>query len=307
MFRCVFPPSAIYLCYDLGLAFLMAYQILICIRSINDFLFFVLHAGICFGHGLDIVIDVPPSKDVKGKTAIIPTADGGYAEVDVELAMTQQTPYFDIDNDVYFELYTRSNPEVPFHINMSDPDSLGQSPFNRKHPTRIAVHGWRSVGEMRELLVDGEFSDFLIIFLVLNIPCVESFFFLVLMCTSVHLIRMLLIWERDIWYDRHNLWIERIECLINDNQQFSAYFNRTNKEYNFIAVNWTEGASPFNYVTARWKVDIVSTPLEIYMSHGNIAQCIFPTSLDGTVCGTFCYLPHRPRQNGHRKCGADRA
>lgn len=116
------------------------------------------HAGIRVAHEIDIVVDSPPIKDVDGKTAIIPTADGGYVEVDVEEAMTQKQDYFDINADVRFELYTRRNPEIPYVINMSDPESIRHSPFNSKHPTRIAVHGWRSVGEMFELLVDGKFQ-----------------------------------------------------------------------------------------------------------------------------------------------------
>lgn len=102
---------------------------------------------------------MPPLKDANGETAIIPTADGGYRKVNVKEAMAQPQPYFDIEHDVYYELYTRKNPDMPYNLNMSDPESIRRSPFNPKHPTRIAVHGWRSVGEMRELFVEGKLND----------------------------------------------------------------------------------------------------------------------------------------------------
>lgn len=38
---------------------------------------------------------------------------------------------------------------------------------------------------------------------------------------------------------------------------FAAYFNQTEKDFNFIAVNWMEGASTFNYIAARLRVDEV--------------------------------------------------
>lgn len=76
--------------------------------------------------------------------------------VDEAMASGNSLPYFDLQTDVYFELYTRTNPDKPYLINMSDIDSLRNSPFNRNHPTRIAVHGWRAVGEMFELLIDGK-------------------------------------------------------------------------------------------------------------------------------------------------------
>lgn len=136
----------------------------VCARVDTDFHlhFSCSHQGISFGYEMDILIDMPPPKDVKGKTAIIPTADGGYVEVDVEWAMGLRRPYFAIEHDVFYELYTRRNPEVPYLLNMSDPNSMRSSPFNGAHRTRIAVHGWRSFGEMRELLSDGEYRTYLI-------------------------------------------------------------------------------------------------------------------------------------------------
>lgn len=46
--------------------------------------------------------------------------------------------------------------------------------------------------------------------------------------------------------------------IINDCVNVAAYFNRTNGEYNFIAVNWMEGSGTLNYITARRRVDSVS-------------------------------------------------
>lgn len=117
-----------------------------------------LHLGICFGHGFDIVIDSPPLRDVNGeKTAMIPTADGGFIEVNVAEAMAAGEEYFVMDSDVYFELYTRRNSDAPYVINMSDPESIRHAPFNADHPTRIAVHGWGSSGEMFKLMVEGKY------------------------------------------------------------------------------------------------------------------------------------------------------
>lgn len=73
----------------------------------------------------------------------------------MKLAMTSPQPLFEVSTGVLFELYTRTNPTVPHLINVTDLSSLSRSPFNAAHPTRIAVHGWRSDGEIYRQLCDG--------------------------------------------------------------------------------------------------------------------------------------------------------
>lgn len=105
---------------------------------------------------VEIRIPHPPEKDTSKDKVLVPNEDGDYDEVDVDEAMNGYLPFFDLDADVYFELYTMNQSmDAPYYINVTNPYSIRSSPFNPNNPTRIAIHGWRSSGEMFKLLKEG--------------------------------------------------------------------------------------------------------------------------------------------------------
>lgn len=54
---------------------------------------------------------------------------------------------FDATTDVFFHLYTRSNPTEPHFIYLHDEGrSLNNSYFNSNHSTRVITHGWNNDG-----------------------------------------------------------------------------------------------------------------------------------------------------------------
>ncbi|XP_055918596.1 phospholipase A1 2-like [Eupeodes corollae] len=44
---------------------------------------------------------------------------------------------------IHFYLYTRSNLNEPVEIDINDKETLVKSPFDFRHPTQIAIHGWK--------------------------------------------------------------------------------------------------------------------------------------------------------------------
>lgn len=53
-------------------------------------------------------------------------------------------PYFNAETDVFFQLYTNKNPKEPFLL--YNERSAFDSHFNRSHPTRVIIHGWKNNG-----------------------------------------------------------------------------------------------------------------------------------------------------------------
>lgn len=48
----------------------------------------------------------------------------------------------DIENRVFFFLYTENNPTVPKPLYVNDKDTLKKSNFDPTKPTRFITHGW---------------------------------------------------------------------------------------------------------------------------------------------------------------------
>lgn len=105
---------------------------------------------------IEIPIKYPPGRNGNAWAGLVQNYEDGFYATDIGSARTETEPYFDVKTGVFFELYTRSNPVEPYILNIFDVNSLNNSPFNSSHPTRINVHGWRSDGEMKEALLDGE-------------------------------------------------------------------------------------------------------------------------------------------------------
>lgn len=55
--------------------------------------------------------------------------------------ITEPAPLFNAFNDVYFRLFTRSNPTTPQRIHINNNAQLASSFFNVNHQTRIHIHG----------------------------------------------------------------------------------------------------------------------------------------------------------------------
>lgn len=62
---------------------------------------------------------------------------------------------FDVDKDVYFELYTREEPRNYHLLKPSDGDLISQTTFKSTRPTRIFVHGYRSKRKVIERYAEG--------------------------------------------------------------------------------------------------------------------------------------------------------
>lgn len=85
---------------------------------------------------------------------------GGDDELYVDNAMEESVPLFDVEKEMDFILFTRKNVENSFYINITDPDLMSTSHFNPKHPTRIAVHGWKPSGTMYNMMKEGNYFCF---------------------------------------------------------------------------------------------------------------------------------------------------
>lgn len=110
----------------------------------------------------EIVIELPdpPAEDTFRETVMLRKEYGGEDEVYVDNAMEESVPLFDVEKEMDFILFTRKNVENPFYINITDPDLMSTSHFNPKHPTRIAVHGWKPSGTMYNMMKEGNYFCF---------------------------------------------------------------------------------------------------------------------------------------------------
>lgn len=104
-----------------------------------------------FASELKIEILDAPEEDKFGE----PTEYGDYDAIYLDEEMYGAVPYFDVETEMYFELFTRQNVVDSFRINISDPDLMSTSHFNAMHPTRIAVHGWKASSMFYEMLKEG--------------------------------------------------------------------------------------------------------------------------------------------------------
>lgn len=79
----------------------------------------------------------------------------------VNLAEAEIQPYFLVEEDVSFELYTLKNQATPQILSMNNITSITASNFNKKIPTRIYIHGWQEYGgNMKHTFNDGKLKLF---------------------------------------------------------------------------------------------------------------------------------------------------
>lgn len=109
----------------------------------------------------NIPVENPPADDLEGEFALIPDANGRPQRVNVDDAMSQVIPFFNVERGVVFELYTPSNPEEPDILVLNDVISINRSHFDPNMPTRLVIHGWLSRGTLTSQFTDGNFDFFL--------------------------------------------------------------------------------------------------------------------------------------------------
>lgn len=87
----------------------------------------------------------------------MPTRNGLPTRVNLAEAMAQVQPFFLVENDVTFELYTLKNKINPQILSMDNITSITESNFNKNVPTRIYIHGWQEYGGiMKKCFNDGK-------------------------------------------------------------------------------------------------------------------------------------------------------
>ncbi|XP_055300053.1 inactive pancreatic lipase-related protein 1-like [Sitodiplosis mosellana] len=93
------------------------------------------------------------------KWVFVPTRNGLITRVNLAEAMAQVEPYFSVEQDVTFELYTLKNKITPQILLMDNVTSITASNFNRNVPTRIYVHGFLEYGgNMKKIFNDAFLS-----------------------------------------------------------------------------------------------------------------------------------------------------
>ena len=81
------------------------------------------------------------SEQVEHRWSLVPAADGNMHLVDLNpLEIQTIEPMFNAESDVFYLLYTRSNPSG-VRIGMNANGIRGTT-FNAAHPTRFLIHGW---------------------------------------------------------------------------------------------------------------------------------------------------------------------
>jgi len=124
-------------------------------------LFSLFFATNVYGTEVDIAIQAPPGIDTDSEVVAIPTADGGFIYVNKTEALSTSLSLatrYEVEDAVYFELYTKSNPTELQYLAINDTESLKNSSFNPNNPTKILVHGWRSTGELTTLFQEAFFK-----------------------------------------------------------------------------------------------------------------------------------------------------
>lgn len=114
-----------------------------------------------YGEELDILIEAPPVDDEDGDIVAVPDINGGFYYVNRTDALSKplaSSAYYSFNptDGIYYELYTKSKPTEAQRLKIADKDTLKNSSFNPKHPTRILVHGWRSKGDLTILFRNGK-------------------------------------------------------------------------------------------------------------------------------------------------------
>lgn len=68
--------------------------------------------------------------------------------INVQSAMIEPQPFFNVQTGVLFELYTLRNPRNVQYLRINDVESLANSYFDASRPTRIVIHGFNSKGDL---------------------------------------------------------------------------------------------------------------------------------------------------------------
>lgn len=103
---------------------------------------------------------LPSLKNLKEGWALVPSRFGFPIPVNVAKFLASPRPFFDVNSDVEFDLYTLKNKEEPQILVLGDVESIKSSNFNKNVPTRIYVHGWQEHGStMKRTFNDGEHEN----------------------------------------------------------------------------------------------------------------------------------------------------
>lgn len=94
--------------------------------------------------------------NVKDGWTLVPTRSGFPIPVKLANALSQPELYFNVENDVLFELYTLKNKQEPQILSPQNISTITSSHFNKTLPTRIYIHGWQEyAGNMKKCFNDG--------------------------------------------------------------------------------------------------------------------------------------------------------
>lgn len=102
-----------------------------------------------------IIENPPPLHEELPEFSMVPDADGNLYPVNTIEALTEPQPFFSVESDVSFELYTQQNQRDAQILVPGNWESVSNSNFNPEHQTRIAIHGWRSDGSLTVQFGDG--------------------------------------------------------------------------------------------------------------------------------------------------------
>lgn len=87
----------------------------------------------------------------------VPTYDGRITRINVTEASLQAQPYFEVEQEVAFELFTLKNPNKVQILSLNNITSITASNFNKKVPTRIFIHGWQEYsGTLKKIFIEGK-------------------------------------------------------------------------------------------------------------------------------------------------------
>lgn len=108
---------------------------------------------------LELNIPNPPPEQVEADWTMVPDEDGHMHLVNVQSALNEPQPSFNVNIGVIFELYTLKNPNTPQLLRLNDVGSLANSNFDPNRPTRFVVHGWNSKGDLTISFSKAYFED----------------------------------------------------------------------------------------------------------------------------------------------------
>lgn len=78
--------------------------------------------------------------------------------VNVQAALDEPQPFFNVEQDVRLELYTLKNQNDPQILQPND-GALDQSNFNPQRNIRIVTHGWNSDNELAKSFSKGTLNN----------------------------------------------------------------------------------------------------------------------------------------------------